>query len=119
MAYYLCSVIHPGGEPLPPEVRDRLSRDNEAFVQELRAAPGVWVFGGRLQPPDDATVAWVRDDEAVVTDGPFAEAKEHVAGILVIDVPNRATAVEWARRQSRACGLPIEVRPFHSAGERP
>jgi len=115
VGYYLLNVIDAGGEPPPPEVCERLARGNEAFVEEVRAA-GVWVFGGRLDPPSNAGVARVQGDGVLVTDGPFVEGKEHVAGILVIEVPDRATALHWACKQARACGLPIEVRPFGSAG---
>jgi hypothetical protein len=114
VGYYLLNVIDAGGEPPPPEVRERLARSNEAFVEEVRAA-GVWVFGGRLDPPNTAGVARMQGDGVLVTDGPFVEGKEHVAGILVIDVPDRAAALDWARKQARACGLPIEVRPFGRA----
>jgi hypothetical protein len=92
------------------------SRNNEAFVQEVRAA-GAWVFGGRLHAPSTATVVRVRGDEVLTTDGPFAEGKEHLAGVLVIRAPDLDAALEWGRKQAQATTLPIEVRPFHSAGE--
>ena len=50
-----------------------------------------------------------------MTDGPFAEAKEYLGGLTVIDVPDLDAALEWGRRAARATTLPIEVRPFHWA----
>ena len=116
MPYYLLSVIQPEGDPPPPEVGERIMRNNEALVQEIRAS-GAWVFGGRLHPPGTATVVRVRGDEVLTTDGPFAEGKEHLAGVLVIRAPDLDAALEWGRKQAQATTLPIEVRPFHSAGE--
>jgi hypothetical protein len=112
--YYLLSVIQPDGDGPPPELRERIMRDNDALVQEAMAA-GVWVFGGRLHPPSTATVVRVREGEVLTTDGPFAEGKEHLGGLLVIQAPDLDAALDWGRRQARATTLPIEVRPFHSA----
>jgi hypothetical protein len=51
----------------------------------------------------------------VVTDGPYAEGKEHLGGFTVIDVPDLDAAIEWGRRTALASTLPIEVRPFREA----
>lgn len=117
MPYYLLSVVQTEGEPHPPAVQAQIGCDNDALVAELRAAR-VWVFGGRLHAPSTATVVRTEGDELLVTDGPFAEGKEHLGGMLVIDVPDLDAAPGWARKQARASRTPIEVRPFHSAGER-
>ena len=116
MQYYLLSVIQTEGDPPPPEVRERIMRDNDALVQEVMAA-GVWVFGGRLHAPSTATVVRARNGEVVTTDGPFAEGKEHLGGVLIIKVTDLDAALEWGRKQAQATTLPIEVRPFHSAAE--
>jgi hypothetical protein len=91
----------------PPDNLDEIMRDVDALNDEMRAA-GVWVFAGGLHPPDTATI--VRDE--LTTDGPFIEAKEHLGGFTVIDVPDAEAALDWARRLSRATTLPIESRPF-------
>jgi len=106
MTRFLLSVYQPFGAA-PPENLDEIRRDVAAVTDEMRTA-GVWVFAGGLHPPGTATV--VRDD--LVTDGPFIEAKEHLGGFTVIDVPDLDAALAWARRASRATTLPIEVRPF-------
>ena len=53
----------------------------------------------------------------LITDGPFAEGKEHVGGCLIIRAPDLDSALEWARKATRATTLPIEVRPFQGEAE--
>jgi hypothetical protein len=108
---YLLSVYQPDGDPPPPEVLEPVMRGVEAVNRELEAA-GAWVFAGGLHPPGTATVVRVRDGETIVTDGPFAEGKEHIGGFTVIRAPDLDAALEWGRKFARATTLPIEVRPF-------
>jgi hypothetical protein len=108
---YLLSVYQPDGDPPPPEVLEPVMRDIDAVNRELVAA-GAWIFAGGLHPPGTATVVRVRDGETIVTDGPFAEGKEHLGGFTVIRAPDLDAALEWGRKFARATTLPIEVRPF-------
>lgn len=120
MKQYLLSIYQPEGEAPPPDVLGPVMRDVNALVQDAKDA-GVWVFNAGLHPAGTATVVrWQRGD-ALVTDGPFAEGKEHVGGFLIIKVADLDAALEWARRLARALtlpgrdldgGLPIEVRPI-------
>ena len=50
--------------------------------------------------------------ELLMTDGPYAEGKEHVGGFTIVDSPDLDAALAWAGKYSAAIGLPIEVRPF-------
>jgi hypothetical protein len=111
MPRYLLSVYQPDGPAPPPEVLERIGRDLDALNAELRAA-GAWVFAGGLHPPDTATVVRVRDGETLVTDGPFAEAREHIGGFTIVDAPDLDAALAWAAKAAAATTLPIEVRPF-------
>ena len=111
MKQYLLSVYHPEGDLPAPEVMEKITRDVTALNAELQAA-GAWVFAGGLYPSSTATVVRADGDEALITDGPFAEGKEHIGGILVIRAPDLDAALEWGRRAARACTVPIEVRPF-------
>ena len=111
MTQYLLSVYQPDGPVPPPEVLEEIMRDLDVLNRELEAA-GAWVFAGGLHPPSTATVVRVRDGEVLTTDGPFAEGKEHLGGITIIEAPDLDAALEWARRLARATTLPIEVRPF-------
>jgi hypothetical protein len=76
---------------------------------------GAWVFGAGLRPRDTSSVVRVQGDEVLVTDGPFAESKEYMAGFWVIDVVDLEAAQAWATKASRACRRPIEVTPVDLA----
>ena len=116
MKQYLLSVYHPEGDTPPPEVLEKVMRDVDALNEEIKAA-GAWVFGGGLHPSSTATVVQVKDGEVLTTDGPFAEGKEHVGGFWVIEAPDLDAALEWGRKATRACAVPIEVRPFQDEAE--
>lgn len=65
--------------------------------------------GGGLRPPSEATTIRVRDGEVLLTDGPFAEAKEVIGGFALINAADRAEAVEFAKRYVDLFDLEIEV----------
>lgn len=109
MARYLLSLFQPDGPP--PEGIDRIMRDLAAVNAELEAA-GAWVFAGGLHPPSTATVLRPNGADVMITDGPFAEGKEHLGGFTIIDVPDLDVALQWGAKIARASTLPVEVRPF-------
>jgi hypothetical protein len=111
MKQYLLSVYQPDEPPPPPEVLDRVWADLEVLNAELKQA-GAWVFAGGLHPPSTASVIRVKDGETLVTDGPFAEGKEHIGGFTIVRAPDLDTAIAWGRRLAEVITLPIEVRPF-------
>jgi hypothetical protein len=105
------SVYQPQG-PIPArEVLEPIVRELDILTRDAKAA-GAWVFAGGLHATSTATVVRVKDDETLITDGPFAEGKEVLGGITVIDAPDLDAALAWAARYARATTLPIEVRPF-------
>ena len=111
MTQYLLSVYQPDGPTPPADELAKIVADVEAVDTEMRDK-GLWVFSGGLHPPTTATVLRPRDADVLVTDGPFTEAKEHLGGFTIIDVPDLDAALEWGRRLAQATTLPIEVRPF-------
>jgi hypothetical protein len=112
MRQYLLSLIQPeGAEPPPREFLEEVMRNVSALRQEIQTAGG-WVFGGGLHSPDTATVVRLRDGDVLTTDGPYAEAKEHVGGVCIVRAPDLDLALEWGRKLTRATTLPVEVRPF-------
>jgi hypothetical protein len=112
MTMYLLSVVQPSGPGLPePEVLDKIMADVHAVKNGMREA-GVWVFSGGLHPPSTATVVRVRDGEALLTDGPYVEGKEHLGGFTIIEADDLDTALHWGGKLAEATTLPIEVRPF-------
>jgi hypothetical protein len=118
MKLYLLTTYQPDGEPPPRPVLEALLQNVIAFHQELRAA-GAWVFAGGLHPASTATVLRVDDrtGEALITDGPFTEGKEHIGGLCILRAPDLDAALAWGRKAARATTLPIEVRPFQEEPE--
>ena len=112
MAQYMLSIYQPDGDPPPPEVLDPIMQNLDVLNQEMRAV-GAWVFAAGLHEPSTATVLRSRDNDVLVTDGPFAEGKEHLGGFTIIEAPDLDVALEWGRKVARAVTLPIEVRPLH------
>jgi hypothetical protein len=78
-------------------------------------ASGTFVFGGALHGPEAATVIRMGGGEVVMTDGPFVEAKEHIAGFYIINADDLDAALAWAARSWTRSG--IRSRYVHS--ERP
>ena len=113
MNQYLLSIYQPDGGSPPPEVLERVMRDIDDMIEEAKAA-GVWVFNGGLYPPSLSTVLRLQDGEVLATDGPFAETKEHIGGIVIIGAPDLDSALEWGRKAARATTLPIGVRAFRN-----
>ena len=72
------------------------------------------VMTGGLEPPADATTVRVRDDEVLLTDGPFIESKEVVAGFSIIECASRDEAVDAARTHPVARYGTIELRALQS-----
>ena len=116
MKQYLLSVYHPEGDGPAPEVAEKIFRDVAALNAELQSA-GAWVFAGGLFPSSTATVVQVRDGAMLVTDGPFAEGKEHIGGFWVIKAADLDAALEWGKKATRACAVPVEVRPLQEEAE--
>ena len=118
MKQYLLSIHQPDG-PLPPQdALDKVMEDMSAFIEDTKTS-GAWVFNGGLHTPRTATVVRVRDGEALMTDGPFAEGKEYIGGFVVVKARELDSALEWARKLARILTLPgndtglaVEVRPF-------
>lgn len=81
---------------------------HKEFGQFLHAQ-GADVFGEALDSPDTATT--LRAD-GVVTDGPFAEGREQIGGVYVIEAPDLDGALRWASRVPVSPGLSVEVRPL-------
>jgi hypothetical protein len=112
MKQYLLTFYQPDGPPPPPEVLEPIMRELDAVNTEMRAT-GAWVFAGGLHPPSTATVVRTDGNEVLMTDGPFAEGKEHIGGLTIIQAPDLDAALAWAGKLARASTLPVEVRPFH------
>ena len=104
---YLFSVIHDSDDLATPEEMAAIDEFNDRIRGE-----GYWVFAGGLGAPSTATVIDNRGGEAVVTDGPFVESKEYLAGFWIIEAPDLDVALKLAAEGSRCCNRKLEVRAF-------
>ncbi|GHH30460.1 YciI family protein [Lentzea cavernae] len=109
---YLLSIYQPDGDPPPPEVLGPIMADLGALNEEMQAS-GAWVFAVGLHPPSTATVLRAQGGDVLMTDGPFAEGKEHIGGFTVVQAEDLDEALEWGRRLAAVLSpLSIEVRPI-------
>jgi hypothetical protein len=83
----------------------------DVFNDKL-VADGHWIFAGGLSPQSEATVFDNREGAGLVTNGPFVESKEFVAGFWVINAPDLDTARRLAADGSKACNRRTELRPL-------
>ncbi len=112
MTQYLISVhVSESDYETPPEEMEQAYADVARFNEEVQSS-GAWVFGGGLHAPSTATVVNATGADVTVTDGPYAETKEHIGGFWVLEAADLDAALELAKKASAACGAPVEVRPF-------
>ncbi len=119
MGQYLLSTYAVEGEvpgaPRGPEEMKAFMERVVALEDEMEAT-GTFLFGGALHDPDAATVLHSGEGDVVMTDGPFVEAKEHIAGFYIINADDLDAALAWGRKVVDAIQHPIEVRPFRATG---
>ena len=111
MQYMLLIYASPTATPDPKDLAADQFPDWSASSKALDAE-GVLRGGEGLQGVDTATTVRVRGGERLITDGPFAETKEHLLGYYLIDVPDLDQAIGWAARLPNAHLGSIEVRPM-------
>jgi hypothetical protein len=119
MAKYLLSVHSVEGEAGDPMSEQEMQQfmGRVGVLEEEMKAEGAWLFGGALHDAETATVVSVTDGDVLTTDGPFAEAKEHLGGFYIIEASDLDAALAWASKTSAAVAKPIEVRPFRHVSE--
>jgi hypothetical protein len=110
MAQYLISVLDETTGSATAEEMAAI----DAFNEQLQAR-GHWVFAGGLAMPSTATVIDNRSGDAVLTDGPYVESKEYVAGFWIIEAPDLDAALKLATLGSKHCNRRVELRPILSA----
>jgi len=115
---FLVSVIDDGQA-------QRTGRTDSASAAEMAAidvfnarlqADGHWVFAAGLAAPASATVVDNRGDETVITNGPFADTREYVAGLWIIEASDLDAVLALAADGSKACNRKLEVRALLQEG---
>jgi hypothetical protein len=98
-------------EEATPELMEEVVAQMDEYNDQLKEA-GVYVTADGLGPSSTArTLRYGMDGNVVVTDGPFAESKEQIAGYWIFQCKDLDEAVEWARK-APVKGASIEVRPI-------
>ncbi len=112
MTQYLLTLYRDYAVPIPPEQTRQVWADVNALGAKLKAA-GAFVFQGGLDGgPDSATVVRPSGDDFLMSDGPYTETKEHLAGFWIINAADLDEALEWAELTAAAQQRAIEVRPL-------
>lgn len=110
---FMVSLVTDGSmaERMGPEQMRKMGERMGAFMGELQGA-GALVHTGRLAPAADArTLRYGEEGRPVVTDGPFAETKEQIAGYMILECRDLDEAMDWVQKMPVAGGS-LEVRPI-------
>jgi hypothetical protein len=111
MPKYLISFEKGAMDHFAEEDWPEVGKAAHAVVQEAKDA-GVFVFGGGLDYVGDAVEHAVVATDGMVIDGPYPESKELIGGFMIVDVPTREAALEWAAKNATACRCAQDVRKF-------
>jgi hypothetical protein len=96
-------TFQPGQDEGAPDVVD--------WVSEMDGN-GIRLMGSRTRPASDATTVRVRNHEVLLTDGPYAETKDQIAGFDIVECADLDQAIEVAAKHPMAWSGMIELRPF-------
>jgi hypothetical protein len=107
MKYLMLVCVDPD---LVPDEADG-APDVEQWVTEMDGK-GIRLLGDRVRPGSDATTVRVRNREVLLSDGPYAETKDLIAGFDVLECADLDEAVDVASRHPMAWRGVIELRPF-------
>jgi hypothetical protein len=115
MRYLLMIYEDPTAAPRTPDAWDAMLAEYGAYTAWLQET-GQFLGGEALKGVADATTVAVRDGQRLITDGPFAETKEHLGGYYLIDAEDLDAAIEAAARIPGARLGRIEIRPILEMG---
>jgi hypothetical protein len=103
-------LIYPPADRAPRPDAEMISRWQE--FNDTVAGDGALITSGRLQRLDSATTIRVRDGETLISDGPFAETKEYLAGFYLVECPDLDQALRYAALMPVGDDGTVEVRPM-------
>ena len=102
----------------PDAFGQRGGRETDDYIGAWRAyyksvvEAKIYAGGDPLDVPETATTVRQRDGKRLIQDGPYANTKEQLGGIMVLDLPSLDAALEWAARCPAASYGAVEVRPL-------
>ena len=102
-------LIYLDEQALSETEREQCYEESAQLARQLKSN-GQYLATAPLHPTSTAISVRVRDGKPLVTDGPFAEAKEVLGGYWMIRVNSRAEAIEWARKCPAGDNEVIEIR---------
>jgi hypothetical protein len=111
MTQYLLAIRRDYAVPRSPE-ETRQKWAGVVALNNRMTDEGAFVFQGGLIPPESAIVVRPAGGDFLLTDGPYAETKEHLAGFYIINAGDLDEALEWAKLAAAAQQRPVEVRAF-------
>jgi hypothetical protein len=121
MRYMFLIYSQERSEPLTADEAQTLMSNHYALMQDAKEK-GVLAGVDALKPTNTATTVRINGGQPLITDGPFAETKEQLAGYYMLDCNDLDEAIEWAKRIPTGCkgaaGC-IEIRPVHELSRRP
>jgi hypothetical protein len=120
MRYMMLVYSTEGPDGLAPEEAEQIRAGHAKVIAEA-TRKGILIGAEPLAPTSTATTVRTQNGQALVTDGPFAETKEHLAGYYIMDCQDLDEAIEWAAKIPTECqgrqGC-IEIRPMRWQPER-
>ncbi len=112
---YMMLIYSQENEAATPEELSAIAAGHRAVMDET-SRRGIFLAADPLEPTASATTVRVDDANILVTDGPFAETKEQLAGYYILDCRDLDEAIAWAAKIPTACkgraGC-VEIRPVH------
>ena len=112
MTQYLLALYRDYAVPSSPERSQQVWAGVNALGDKMTDA-GAFVFKAGLRGgAESATVVRQSGGDFLITDGPYTETKEHLAGFWIINAADLDEALEWAKLATVAEQRPIEVRPW-------
>jgi hypothetical protein len=104
-------LIYMGEDAMSQEEREHCYMESAQLARDLHAS-GKYLAANPLHPVSTATSVRVRDGKPLVTDGPFAETREHLGGYFLIDAKDLDEAISIAARIPGARLGTVEIRPI-------
>jgi hypothetical protein len=117
---YMMLIYSQEDEAATPEDMSAIAATHKSVMDEARRQ-GIFRAADPLEPSATSTTVRMQDGKAVVTDGPFAETKEQLAGYYILDCQDLDEALAWAAKIPTACAGAagcVEVRPIREFPQR-
>lgn len=116
---YMMLIYTTETEARPEAEKMAVAQGHISLMSETKRR-GIFVAADPLEPISTATTIRHKDGKVIVTDGPFAETKEQLAGYYILDCKDLDEAIDWASKIPTMCGGAlgcVEVRPIREMPE--